>query len=302
MPVTTFANNPSTTVAVNGYESGAATGDAPAALTAEVWTMTSSTEFTVANSSAVPATQFHIADEAAPTELITVTLMNGTSNNTWAVTRGAEGTTPVTHAAGATFYQVVTAGDLQNFKQVPSTLYSPTTVTSTTETVLASYSVPAADFQTGATFEIVAFGPWNTGGTSTKSIFQFALYWGGSGAVGSAFVATGSTKLAWIKSGTNTAALTNTTIVAGNSWDLNASITLLSGTTAAANMNVWYTQTITVIGISATTTNTNASGLSEASAVGTISGSSGPIILTGYWPTASASSLTAVAPVIYRSA
>lgn len=110
VPVFLYSNNPGTTVAANGYNGGAATGDAPASLTAETWTMTSSSDFTPVDSSATPPTQFAIADSAAPSETIWVTNMSGAGNNTWNVTRGEEGTTPVTHAAGAAFYQVVTAG------------------------------------------------------------------------------------------------------------------------------------------------------------------------------------------------
>lgn len=105
VPVWVFANNPNTTVATNGYASGSATGDAPAALTSETWTMTSSASFPAASSSATPPAQFAIADAAAPSEIIWVTNMSGV---TWTLTRGAEGTTPVTHAAGATFYQAIT--------------------------------------------------------------------------------------------------------------------------------------------------------------------------------------------------
>lgn len=111
VPVEIFTNNPSTTVATNGYQGGSATGDAPSALTTETWTMTSSSAFPAASNAGTPPTQFHIADASAATEIILVTNISGT---TWSVTRGVEGTTPVTHAAGATFYQVVTAAFLNN--------------------------------------------------------------------------------------------------------------------------------------------------------------------------------------------
>jgi hypothetical protein len=52
-------------------------------------------------------TQFHVGDPATPTEVILVTDNTTTS---WAVTRGAEGSTPVEHAPGFTIAQVVTAG------------------------------------------------------------------------------------------------------------------------------------------------------------------------------------------------
>ena len=62
--------------------------------------------------------QFHVADPASPSEVIAVTNVSGT---TWTVTRGAESTTPVTHTAGFTVYQVVSAGALTNFQSAYST-------------------------------------------------------------------------------------------------------------------------------------------------------------------------------------
>jgi parallel beta-helix repeat protein len=97
-----FTNQASTTVA--------ASKTAPAAGTTESWTVASSSAFPAASNTAVPATQFYIADPAAPTELILVTNVSGT---TWSVTRGADGTTPVTHSAGFTVKNVVPATWLQ---------------------------------------------------------------------------------------------------------------------------------------------------------------------------------------------
>lgn len=58
---------------------------------------------------ATGVTQFHVADTASGknSELILVTNVSGT---TWTVTRGAESTTPVSHATGFSISQVVTAG------------------------------------------------------------------------------------------------------------------------------------------------------------------------------------------------
>lgn len=105
MATETFANLPSTTVSSGGT-------DAPAGGTGQSWTVASSASFP----SAVTATgtQFHVADPALPSELIAVTNVSGT---TWTVTRGAESTTPVAHAAGFTVNQVVSAGGLTTFMQ-----------------------------------------------------------------------------------------------------------------------------------------------------------------------------------------
>ena len=54
--------------------------------------------------------QFHVADPAAPSEVVLVTNMTGGGNNTWSVIRGADSTTPVAHAAGFTVTNVITAG------------------------------------------------------------------------------------------------------------------------------------------------------------------------------------------------
>jgi hypothetical protein len=102
----TFANQPSTTVTSGGT-------DAPSAGTPETWTVASSASFPAA---ATGVTQFHVADTATGkiSEIILVTNVSGT---TWTVTRGAESTTPVTHAAGFTIVQVVTAGFLGGLPQ-----------------------------------------------------------------------------------------------------------------------------------------------------------------------------------------
>ena len=98
--VALFANQPSTTVATGGTAALS-----PGA--SEQWTVGSSTSFPPANISAVPATSFCVADTASTSEIVMVTAVSST---VWGVTRGAEGTTPVTHATGFTIQQVVTAG------------------------------------------------------------------------------------------------------------------------------------------------------------------------------------------------
>jgi hypothetical protein len=101
MPLELFNNTAFTTVAAG--KTAVAQG------TVQSWVVGSSSAFPAASSTANPATQFHIADPASSSELIAVTNVSGT---TWTVTRGAEGTTPVTHSAGFTVYQVVSAAGL----------------------------------------------------------------------------------------------------------------------------------------------------------------------------------------------
>jgi hypothetical protein len=101
VPVEIYANLPQTTVASGGATS-------PAAGTTETWTVSSSSSFPAASNSTAPPTQFQVSDPSLASEIIAVTNVAGT---TWTVIRGAEGTTPVAHAAGFTVKQVVTAGD-----------------------------------------------------------------------------------------------------------------------------------------------------------------------------------------------
>ena len=80
--------------------------DAPVSGTVETWVVASSAMFgvPVANVS-----QFHVSDPFAPSEIIAVTAVSAT---TWTVTRGADSTTPIPHAAGFAVCQVATAGYL----------------------------------------------------------------------------------------------------------------------------------------------------------------------------------------------
>lgn len=100
-----FTNYAQTTAA------GSSGTTAPATGTTETWTVASSASFPAA--STVSGATFHIADPSLPGEVIQVTNVSGT---TWTVIRGAESTTPVAHATGATFKQVVTAGVLSTFR------------------------------------------------------------------------------------------------------------------------------------------------------------------------------------------
>ena len=82
--------------------------DAPASGTPETLTVASAAMFGTAVSG---VSQFHFAD-TAPGKGTEIYAATATSGTTWTVTRGAEGTTPVTHVAGFTIVQVGTAGFL----------------------------------------------------------------------------------------------------------------------------------------------------------------------------------------------
>jgi hypothetical protein len=105
-----FANYASTTVTSGGL-------DVPSAGSSETWTVESSSLFPAASSGA--GTYFHVADPQAPTELMTVTNVSGT---TWTVTRGAESTSPVLHNPNFAVWAVASAGDLANLESSVASL------------------------------------------------------------------------------------------------------------------------------------------------------------------------------------
>lgn len=83
---------------------------APAAGTQETWTVSPTNAFPVASSSAAPPTGFYVCDQltAAETEKMLVTVAPGGTGagQSWTVVRGADGSTPVVHAANWTAVQV----------------------------------------------------------------------------------------------------------------------------------------------------------------------------------------------------
>lgn len=86
---------------------------APAAGTSESWTVaTTNGTFPAAQSTATAPTQFRVVDPVQPTEVILITNVSGT---TFTAIRGAEGTTPVVHAAGFTINTQITAGWLNAY-------------------------------------------------------------------------------------------------------------------------------------------------------------------------------------------
>jgi hypothetical protein len=110
IPLEVYANNPSGTVSSGGTT-------APGGGTVETWTVTAAVAFPVCT---LNAQQFHAADPALPSEIFTVNVCPGaTGSQTWTVTRGAESTAPVAHAAGFTVVQVVSAGALAAMQYAP---------------------------------------------------------------------------------------------------------------------------------------------------------------------------------------
>jgi hypothetical protein len=90
---------------------------APAQGTAETWTASAATAFPAA---ALGAQHFYVSDPAASSETIEVRACpGGTGSQSWTVTRGADGTTPVTHGSGFTVIQVMAAQTLRDLQRKP---------------------------------------------------------------------------------------------------------------------------------------------------------------------------------------
>ena len=138
----------------------------------ETWTVASSSMFGAA---ATGVSQFHVADPAAPSEMIAVTNVSGT---TWTVTRGAESTIPVQHAAGFTVYQVTTAGFLGAAVPVTVTVPLPTGATATdTPAVTAAISSLVTALASGPATLLFQDGTYQIDSDSAviQSVSNFAV-------------------------------------------------------------------------------------------------------------------------------
>jgi hypothetical protein len=277
----------------------------PASGTTESWVMGAGyTTFPAAANNAgaapSPSTYFYIRDPADVTNEIVLVYVGGSSGTTWSVMRGALGTTPVAHSAGATWVQEISPDTLGNFKQSPGAyLTSPansvTLGTSTTETVISSYQPAAFEMNAGTVFELPLYGSIQKANGAPPTL-QWKLYWGGTVTTPGSAVGTGGTSLLTLVTGTGGPALT-TTMAAGSSFDLDLEVTLLavSGgnpSNLAGNMNFWWSPVSTAV-----------SGSQTVSATGTSVSGAGAFILTAKWSASSSSNtLTAVAPAWRRGA
>ena len=163
-----FADLPQTTVTSGG-------SDVPAAGTIETLTPASGGGFPVV--SAASGSQFHVADPAAPSELIAVTQ----TGPAWTVTRGAEGTTPVAHQAGWMARQVVTAGVLGSMVQaVDARAFGATGDGATDDTAALSAWIGAVN-QASGTFAVLPPGQYMISGSlpviSVNSVVVVGCGW-----------------------------------------------------------------------------------------------------------------------------
>ena len=153
-----FADSPVTTVPA-GASGTLSSGQA------DTWSVFSSAGFPTA---ATGISQFHIADPAAPSEVILVTNMTGGGNTTWSVIRGADSTTPVAHAAGFTVTNVISAGWLNS---VAAGVPFPITVGDggTGGSQVTAYSLLAGGTAASTPFQSVTAGAGSIGWVLTTN-------------------------------------------------------------------------------------------------------------------------------------
>jgi hypothetical protein len=146
-----FSNQVQTTVSSGGTT-------APSAGTSQTWTVASSAGFPAASSTGTPPTYFRVTDPAASSEKMIVTNVSGT---TWTVTRGAEGTTPVTHSSGFTVQNVLTSGALELMVQEPLvSIVQPSGDTSGATDAAAISAAVSALPSTGGVVRLVPTATW----------------------------------------------------------------------------------------------------------------------------------------------
>jgi hypothetical protein len=274
--IAVFANQPTGTVTTGGTTTSDIT-----------FTVTVNNAFPTASATVTPNNTFAIMDPALPTEIMWVTAGTGSvGSQSWTVTRGAESTAAVAHAANWTCVQVVSADILAQFKQASAATTTPVTVGAvTTETVIASYTPIGIDIEAGATFDAIAFGSYQRLGTALTSTptLTWRLRWGGlTGTIVTALV-----------TGTNGPTAAFTTVAAGSSFDVNGSLTLIDTTHAVGNLNFWFQS-------AAATVNS----LVSSNATSVVISGSGPLVLTFQFggTLGGSQQLVASAPLIYRAA
>jgi hypothetical protein len=167
-----FGDNTAATVTTGGTT-------APAAGTSESWTVNTTGAFPLA---AANYTQFHVADPALPAEKFLVnTAPGGTgSAQSWTVVRGADGTTPVAHAAGFSVVQVVGAPGLANFSQAFNVLAYGAQGNGTTDDTAAIQAAVNACITSGGGEVFLPAGVYQTSYTITVNT-PLAVYIAGDG-------------------------------------------------------------------------------------------------------------------------
>lgn len=204
------------------------------------WVVGTEAAFPQANYTATPPVIFHVADPAAPSELVQVNYNN--SNGTWTVVRGAENTAAISHTAGFTVKQVVGAlSGYGSFYQLANSGGTSFTVVqnTTTATPIASIYVPSNGTQPGGVaggvaYHLDAYGSLITSSAANAS-GTLGVYWD---------TATG-TALASLTWHTNTTELLAT---GTEPVHIEAKVNFLSSTSAVAMVQMSWTNANATLG------------------------------------------------------
>lgn len=265
-----FGNQPTGTVTSGGTTNS--TSD-------NAFTVTATDSWPAASTTPNPDTVFRITDQANTSEIMLVTAAPGGSGSgqSWTVTRGAEGTTPIAHAANWTCVQLVTEGTLNLFSQNASQAGSSllTANDTATATTLVSWNPPPSDAPAaGIAYEIIAFGTLGTftSTTATDLELTWTLAWNG-------------TTLCSMESNVNQPALGSS--IASGGWWLEAAVICLSGTSLVGGMN-FITHKSTTAAYQMVTASDDGS---SAMAGITVSGATGPLTLAAKWNAAQATNV-----------
>lgn len=190
-----YLNNAAATVTAGGTTAaGGVSG------TTETWTVSVTSAFPVAKAgvgggafplSVAGVIGFHAVDPVLPAEKFLVTAApGGTGTLTWAVTRGADGTAPVAHAAGFAVVPVVSAwtlGNIPPMRTVTSPRYGAMGDGSTNDTAAIQNALNDAAAEGGGKVYIPA-GTFNVSNLTIDS--YVTLEGGGRGTVLSAVAGT----------------------------------------------------------------------------------------------------------------
>ena len=204
------------------------------------WVVGTEAAFPQANYTATPPVIFHVADPAAPSELVQVNYNN--SNGTWTVVRGAENTAAISHTAGFTVKQVVGAlSGYGSFYQLANSGGTSFTVVqnTTTATPIASIYVPSNGTQPGGVAGGVAYHLDAYGSLITSSAAN------GSGTLGVYWDTATGTALASLTWHTNTTELLAT---GTEPVHIEAKVNFLSSTSAVAMVQMSWTNANATLG------------------------------------------------------
>lgn len=191
VPKELYANNATTTVTSGGTT-------APAAGTSETWTVSSSSPFPPASSTATPPSVFHVADTAvgSTTETIQVTNVSG---STWTVTRGADATTPVAHSPGFTIQNVLSSSSLAQVTGMANVMQYLTnggTITTTTISNAVAQGYCGIFLDPNYVWNMVGVSFFGVSNFTLESRMQGSIGWLGNIAYGPGYISTGTSSTA----------------------------------------------------------------------------------------------------------